>query len=91
MQLPAQSRLMPPDAGGLDETAATSEYSRQEAGGAVGGPCNALHASHGTSPPCSDKCVKPSIICLYHDTQPSFGPMYLGELNECGTGQYLTK
>lgn len=84
-------RWCPQDAGGLDETEATSGYGQQDPGVAAGGPCDALHASHGTRTRRSDNCVKHSIICLYHDTQLLFGPTYSGELNEHRTGQYLNK
>ena len=81
----------PQDGGGLDEAGATSEDGRQEPGAAAGDPCDARHAFRSTSPQCSDKHVKPSIICPYHDTQPSFGPTRLGALDEYRTGHYLTK
>lgn len=63
MQLPTGQRC-PCDAIGLTKAGTASRYSYQESQAAPEVQGNALHASHGTNPHCSDKSVEPNTIYL---------------------------
>lgn len=62
MQLPTGQRCYY-DAIGLTKAASRYSYKEPQAASEVQG--NPLHASHGTSPHCSDKCVEPNTIYLH--------------------------